>query len=510
MFLREIITSSINKSIILSILIIMSIQSCSLNDSNNDKIISINTPESPLVTFRILFNTGSANDPTGKEGLNALTALTVGQGGTSDLTYRGVVEILYPLAASLTLQYDKEVTTFIGEVHRDHLEPFFVLLTEIITNPRLDPDDFQRNKDLLINQIVTNLRGNNDEELGKQALNSLLYEGHPYEYTEMGTEEGLTAVTLEDVRDYYSTWYTQSSITVGIAGGFPENLIGKIGSELIGTLPLGSPTTAVLQEPRALEDIEVLLVEKQVIATAISLGFPVNITRADKDFYALMVANSYLGEHRTFNGRLMNVMRQLRGLNYGDYSYIEHFVQDGGSTFPVPNVPRSRQYFSIWIRPVAHNNAHFALRQALRELQILIDDGMTQEQFEETRDFLLNYSKLYVQTISRRLGYLMDSKFYGSKYHIDRIENELRALSLDNVNRAIRRNLQYSNIAVAIVTPDAATLRDNLLSDSSSPITYSVDIDDDLLSEDKEIMSYPLSINPEHIIIIPVENMFKN
>ncbi len=349
MFLREIINSSITKRIILSILIIMSIQSCSLMDCNKDKIISINTLESPLVTFRILFNTGSANDPAGKEGLNALTALTIGQGGTSDLTYRRVVELLYPLAASLSLQYDKEVTTFIGEVHRDHLEPFFALLTEIITNPRLDPDDFQRNKDLLINQIVTNLRGNNDEELGKQTLNSLLYRGHPYENTEMGTKEGLAAVTLDDVRDYYSARYTQSSIIVGIAGGFSENLIRRIGSEIIGALPLGSPTVALLQEPRALDEIEVLPAEKQAIATAISLGFPVNITRADKGFYALMVANSYLGEHRTFNGRLMNVMRQLRGLNYGDYSYIEHFVQDGGSTFPVPNIPRSKQYFSIWI-----------------------------------------------------------------------------------------------------------------------------------------------------------------
>ena len=62
---------------------------------------------------------------------------------------------------------------------------------------------------------------------------------------------------------------------------------------------------------------------------------------------------------------------------------------------------------------------------------------MTQEQFEETRDFLLNYSKLSVQTISRRLGYLIDSKFYGSEYRIDRIDNELRALSLEDVNKAI-------------------------------------------------------------------------
>src|SRR5467141_4810535 len=101
-------------------------------------------------------------------------------------------------------------------------------------------------------------------------------------------------------------------------------------------------------------------------ATAISIGFPIGVTRADKDFYALLVANSYLGEHRTFNGRLMNTMRGDRGLNYGDYSYTEIFIQDGGSTFPLTNIPRRQQFFSIWIRPVPPVNALFALRQATR------------------------------------------------------------------------------------------------------------------------------------------------
>ena len=85
--------------------------------------------------------------------------------------------------------------------------------------------------------------------------------------------------------------------------------------------------------------LEVTIVEKPAEATAISIGFPIDVTRRDDDFYALAVANSYLGEHRTFNGKLMQDLRGKRGLNYGDYSYIEDFIQDGTSTFPIPNNP---------------------------------------------------------------------------------------------------------------------------------------------------------------------------
>ena len=131
------------------------------------------------------------------------------------------------------------------------------------------------------------------------------------------------------------------------------------------------------------------------------------MTRRDDDFYALAVANSYLGEHRTFNGKLMQDLRGKRGLNYGDYSYIEDFIQEGDSTFPVPNNPRRQQYFSIWIRPVPTDKAVFALRAALWELDRLVEHGMSPAEFEATRSFLLNYSKLWVQTF--RGGWAMRS-----------------------------------------------------------------------------------------------------
>ena len=91
----------------------------------------------------------------------------------------------------------------VGEVHRDHLEPFFAILRDLVTAPRFDPADFARNRDFLTNGLVSSLRGGNDEELGKEALNALLYAGHPYEAPVLGTEEGLAAITLDDVRAFH-------------------------------------------------------------------------------------------------------------------------------------------------------------------------------------------------------------------------------------------------------------------------------------------------------------------
>ena len=479
------------------------------SEESSPTSVGLRTPTSPLISLRIAFRTGSIDDPVGKNGLNALAALMLGQGGTQALSYEDLTTTLYPWSASIRAQFDKEMTTIIGQVHRDHLEGFYDIVRDLILAPRFDESDFRRNREFLTNAVVATLRGNDDEELGKQALNAIMYEGHPYEAPELGTEMGLATLTLEDVRDFHAHRYTRDNFLVGVAGGYPTGFVQQVEQDLTEGLPPGDPGPAALPAPRALSGVEVLVVKKQAIATAISVGFPIDVTRADDDYYALLVANSYFGEHRTFNGLLMNRMRGDRGLNYGDYSYIENFIQDGGSRFPVPEIPRRQQFFSIWIRPVPHHNAHFAMRQALRELQILVDDGMTQEDFEATRDFLLNYSKLYVQTASRRLGYAMDARFYATGFYVDELRQRLPSLTVDTVNDAIRRHLQYDNLAAAVVTTDAEGFLEKLLAQEPSPPTYNATVTDEILAEDKEIVGYQLNVNPDRARIVPVEEMFR-
>src|ERR1035441_10605569 len=57
--------------------------------------------KSPLITFRIVFTTGPAADPADKPGLAYLTAHMLAEGGTRSLTYRQIVDAMFPMAASV-------------------------------------------------------------------------------------------------------------------------------------------------------------------------------------------------------------------------------------------------------------------------------------------------------------------------------------------------------------------------------------------------------------------------
>ena len=142
--------------------------------------------KSPLVSFRIQFLTGALDDPKGKEGVAALTAAMISQGGTKRHSYDEIVEAFYPMATGFGAQTDKEMTTFIGTTHVDNLDKYYALVREMMFEPGFRDEDFKRLKEDAINYLKTSLRNNNDEELGKERLYNLIYAGHPYEPNYVG------------------------------------------------------------------------------------------------------------------------------------------------------------------------------------------------------------------------------------------------------------------------------------------------------------------------------------
>jgi zinc protease len=208
----------------------------------------------------------------------------------------------------------------------------------------------------------------------------------------------------------------------------------------------------------------------------------------------------------------MAKLRSDRGLNYGDYSYVENFVQDGASTFALANVPRRRQAFTIWIRPVAAEHAHFAIRLAVRELRRLVRSGLTQSAFDETRAFLLNYSKLWVQTPARRLGFAMDGAFYGGQGLVDELADRLPRMTVDDVNASVRRHLTPENLSIAVIADPAGAqdFVDAIVSDAPSPIAYASETKPDVLEEDRAIAGEPLAFDRSRCRIVPAEAMFES
>jgi zinc protease len=472
------------------------------------RTVALPSPNNPLCAVRLFFQVGAVDDPRDKEGLSALTAEMVGRGGTKARTYAEVLDALYPLAANIRVYGDKESVVFEGMVHRDNLIRFADLIAEQVLTPRFSDDDFARNKQDALDYIAKTLRGNADEDLGKQAMATVLYKGHPYGYPSQGTVAGLGAITLDDIRKFHATHYTRDRLVVGVAGGYPEGFAETF-AKRFAALPAKAAPLPKLPPAPVHKENQLLIVEKEARAQAISIGHPIDVTRKDADFYPLTVARSYLGEHRTFNGVLMNHLRGNRGLNYGDYAYIENFIQDGWSTFPLPNTPRRQQHFEIWLRPVPPQNSLFALRAALYEADKLIREGIPEAGFQATKTFLANYANLWAQDVSRRLGYAIDGVVYG-KDLVAELQARLPKMKKADVDRAVKKHLSINGLAIAIVADKGQAIADKLASGEPTPIKYdTAGTPAAITDEDKVIEKFPVPIAKDAVRVVPVEQMFE-
>jgi len=461
---------------------------------------------SPIVNFRVLFNVGSALDPAGKEGLASLTASMISGGGSQSMSYEDIQEAMFPMAAGFGSQVDKEMTVFTGQIHLDNLNAYYDVISGQLLEPAWSEDDFNRIKTNTINNIKVSLRGNNDEELGKEVLYEQIYAGHPYGHLNLGHISAIEAITLDDVKAFYEEYYTRGNLVLGMAGGFNDDFVNRVKRDM-GALPDGEKVQLKLPEPKSFSGLHVDIVQKETRAVGISMGFPIDVTRAHEDFPALWLIRSYFGEHRSSNSYLYQRIRKERGMNYGDYAYIEYFPGGMFSFYPSPNLARQQQIFQIWIRPVPPDNAHFALRIAKYELDKLLKEGLSQEDFEATRNYLMKYVNVLVRSQDRQLGYALDSRRYGAPEFTKHIREGLKSLTLDEVNRVLRKRLQSDDLKVAIIAKNAEELRDKILSGEPSPISYDAP-KPELEAEDKVIATYPFKVKPENLKIHPVEQVF--
>ena len=462
----------------------------------------------PTVSFRLWFKVGSQNDPVGKEGLAALTAAMLTEAATRKHSYEEILDRLFPLAAGYHASSSVEMTVIAGRTHKDNLAEFYPLFMDAVLAPAFRQEDLDRLKSRTLNLLENTLRFSSDEELGKAVLYNEIFAGTPYGHITPGTIEGVKSVTLDDLRHFYTTHFTRDNVVIGLGGGYDVALLARLQADL-AALPPGAPPAVPAPKPTAIEGMQITLVEKKGASTAISMGFPLEILRGSKDWYALAIANSWLGEHRNSGGRLYNVIREARGLNYGDYSYLEHFPSGGQRFVPPQNVARRQQIFEIWIRPVPNEDRQFALRAALRECQQLVERGLTPADFALKRNYLKKYVLQYATTTDERLGYALDDVFYGlSESHLTKFRRIMDELTLEDVNAAIRKHWQFGNLKIAIITQDAAAFADALAAEAPSPITYTSPKPDAVLEEDKAVATFPLRIKRENIRIVPVMGLF--
>jgi zinc protease len=134
---------------------------------------------------------------------------------------------------------------------------------------------------------------------------------------------------------------------------------------------------------------------------------------------------------------------------------------------------------------------------------------MSKEAFDATREFLTKYNNILTQTQDAQLGYALDSRYYNIPDYVSYMREQLAKLTLDDVNNAIRKYLKSDAMRIVIITKDAEGLRNAIVGNKPSPITYNSPKPKEVTDEDKVIETYKIAVKPEQVLIVPVGKVFE-
>jgi zinc protease len=386
----------------------------------------------PLVSITIAARSGATEDPAGLEGLGRLTGRLVRRTGAG-LTTEALDERIDTLGASLSVDVGHSVATFHATVIGRSLDPFADLLVGVLGRPSLSDEELGKLKRETLAELIE--ARDHDRELGQRWFRQRLFDGHAYARPVSGTPTSITAVSRHAVVESFQRTFCGRNLAFAFAGDVDEARAKAIAERITSALPAGEAVPDSVPEPTLHKGRRLVLVDKpERTQTQIFIGCHGTHPK-DPDHVALHVGNTIFGG--TFTARLMHEVRSKRGWSYGAYSNLPY--------------DRHRRGFSLWTFPKASDAAPCIALQ-LDMLSKWWESGVTAKELAWAQRYLARSHAFAIDTPSKRVSQSLDEEIYGlpPRYHADYVEH-VRAVTLDQVNAAIRARITPDDLLVTVV-----------------------------------------------------------
>jgi predicted Zn-dependent peptidase len=278
---------------------------------NGLRVWTIRHVSIPVATVMLLVRRGAADDPSGKEGLAAITVDMLDE-GTGQLSSIDVHEALGRMGAQLDSDIGPDAALLTVTILSRFLDQAIGLLADIAARPSLGGDDFSRVRQLRLHRLVQ-LR-DMPGAVADRAFLRLLYGQHPYGHMPLGSDMSLSSLVADDVRAFHRDFIRPEDAFLIVAGDCSHRAVEGIAERAFG----GWGRSAAAPLPDATElPVPVRL---SVIARAgapqseLRIGH-VAVARDTPDYHALIAANMVLGGQ--FVSRINLNLREEKGLTYG-------------------------------------------------------------------------------------------------------------------------------------------------------------------------------------------------
>ena len=383
----------------------------------------------PFVSLQLRFRGGASLDAPGKRGaVNLMVGLL--EEGAGDMDARAFAKATESLAASFRYNASDDAVSISARFLTENRDEAVALLRESLVNPRFDPAAIKRVRAQVESNIRSSLKDPRD--LAGMAFDDIVYGDHPYATSINGTLDSVAKLTRDDLLKAHKAALVRDRLYISAVGDITSDELKTLLDDLLKGLPTDGPP---LPDPSNLNLPGGVKVVDFETPQSVALFAQPGIDRDNPDFFAAYILNHILGGG-SFESRLMNEVREQRGLTYGVYSYLTD--KDGAQ---------------LWMGSVSSANDRIAEAvEVIRDEWVRIrENGVTEEELQDAKTYLTGAYPLRFDGNGPIAEITVAMQMEGLPTDYIKNRNDMvEAVTLEEVNRVAKDLLDPSRLTFVI------------------------------------------------------------
>jgi zinc protease len=386
----------------------------------------------PIITVVVAIKGGSTHESQEKAGLSNLTADLLKE-GTATRSASDISEAIEFVGGSLHASGGSDFVTVTLSVLKKDIDLGLSLLSDIILNPAFSAEEIERRKNILKNSIIRQ-----NEEPGIVASKAFFKEvfgSHPYGWPVIGTLDSLDAITREDIIAFHKSTYTPNNAIVTVVGDIDNKTVKRLFNNYFSDWKQKAMQMPSLPVPESFDGLRAVKIQRNITQANIILGH-LGIKRSNPDYFAVSVMNYILGGGG-FSSRLMDIIRDNKGLSYDIYSAFSSLQYSGNFRISLQTKNRS---------------AGTAIDIILTELERIKTYPVLDKELNDAKSYLTGSFPLRIDSNSKMARYLTAVEYYGLGLdYAATYKKRIDAISKDDVLRVAKKYLNTKNYVLVLV-----------------------------------------------------------
>lgn len=399
--------------------------------SNGLKLVVVEDHRLPIVSFRLAFKTGSANDPADLPGLTSMLATMLNE-GTEKRTSLQIASEVENLGASLSSSAGSDSTVVAASSLAVYANEILDLMADVVLNPSFPDEELHLQRDNAKQGLIAQRA--QPSFLSDERLSKVLFDTHPYSIVS-ATEDALDKLTRERLAEFHQRIFVPNNAVFVAVGDVNAADLKQTLEDLFGEWEQGAQSEHQFPAPPERAGRDFFLVDRPGSAQSNIVLANLAINRNHPDYFPLLVMNQVLGAGAS--SRLFMNLREQKDFTYGAYSSLD--ARRLAGAFEATSEVRS-------------SVTGDALKEFFYELDRIRDETVPEQELKDAKNYMVGVFPIRLETQEGLINQLVTMQMYDLPAdYLQTYRDKINGINATDVQRVAREHVAPDKMAIVIV-----------------------------------------------------------